>query len=69
MPRPPACASINDVPTGVPCDNPNSAAAFADNPGSIASPGTLTSLPQYLTFLLKYFFIEHFLLKYSFLLK
>lgn len=47
MPRPPACASISDVPTGVSFNNPNSAAAFTDNPGSIASPGILTSLPSH----------------------
>lgn len=31
-PKPPAWASIIDVPTGVPGNKPNSSAAFLDNP-------------------------------------
>jgi hypothetical protein len=45
IPKPPACASIIDVPTGVPSKRLNSLAAFEDNPEPTGYPGDLMSFP------------------------
>ena len=44
-PNAPACASINDVPTGVPSQRSRSSAACADKPWPHALPAARTHLP------------------------
>lgn len=46
LPSPPACASIIEVPTGMPSHNPNSAAAVLVRPLPTGSPGLLTRVPE-----------------------
>lgn len=45
MPSPPACASIIDVPTGVPHCSPSSSAACLLSPLPQGEPGTFTTEP------------------------
>ena len=45
-PRPPACASIIEVPTGIPFHKPKSLAADLVNPSPTGSPGLLTLSPR-----------------------
>lgn len=47
LPRPPACASISEVPTGMPSHNPKSAAAVLVNPLPTGSPGLPTFDPAF----------------------